>query len=97
MTWREGVLVVALVFVSGQLDGPVGKLETEGIPAFAPPTLRYPTSLQYQYRAKLIEIITHRQTGVTAADDDRLNLLYVSVINQRLSFHESCGVVNPLN
>lgn len=76
MTGREAVRIVALVFVPGQLNSPVGELEAEGIPAFtAPAFTHFATFEDHMFSPKLTEIITHGQAGVTAADDDRINLL----------------------
>ena len=42
----------------------------------------------------LTEKVAHGQTGVAAADDDRLNVLYVSSHKPAPLFHESLCVVN---
>ena len=74
-TRRESLWIGALVFVAGQFDRPVGKLEAERIPPLAAPTLTYSRSFEdHMLSPKSTEVITHRQTGMTAAYDDRIDL-----------------------
>src|SRR4030095_1627852 len=76
VTGREGVRIVASVFVPGQLNSPVGELEAEGIPAFTAPPFTHSAPFENHMLApSLTEIVTHGEAGVTAADDNRTNLL----------------------
>src|SRR5579863_7081680 len=53
-----------------QPDRPVGKLESEAVPAFRPPTFGDPRSLKHEMRsAALGQHVAHRQSGVTTAHD----------------------------
>jgi hypothetical protein len=75
-TRREGVWIIALIFVAGQFDGPVGELKAEGNPAFTAPTFTHSAAFEdHMLPPSLTEIVTHGEAGVTAADDNRINLL----------------------
>src|SRR3989304_750591 len=75
-TGREGVWIVRLILESGCLNGPVGKLKAEGIPAFAAPTFAHSAPFEnYMFSSQRTERIAHCEAGVTAADDDGINLL----------------------
>ena len=49
------------------------------VPAFATPTFTHSAPFEdHMFSPKLAERIAHGQTGVATADDDCLNVLYVS-------------------
>jgi hypothetical protein len=71
----KAVGIVSLIFVAGQLDGPVGKLKMERVPAFTDPALTHSSPLDnHMFDTALTEKITHRQAGVASADDDCIDL-----------------------
>ena len=63
----KAVGIVGLIFMAGQLDGRVGKLKMERVPALADPALTHPSPLDnHMFESALAEEITHRQAGVAS-------------------------------
>src|SRR6266700_6808325 len=65
---REGTI--------GKLHRPVGKLESETVPAFAAPALGDAAPLEHEMRpAAAAEHVAHGETGLAAADDQGFDML----------------------
>ena len=73
---HETIRIVAIVCVSWQRHGPVGKLESQRVPSFAPPPLGDSPSLQeYVLSSQLAEVVAHGQPRLPSANDHRFNVI----------------------
>src|SRR5262245_516632 len=71
---RKCIGIVMREWEVRQPHRPVGKLETQAVPAFAAPALGDAVTLQHEMRkAALFQPVTHGEPGLAAADDERLD------------------------
>ena len=71
----EPLRIGPLICVARQLQGPVRELEAKGIPSLGPPALTDPPALEDEVvAALLLQHPTHREPGLTSADDNNVLL-----------------------
>jgi hypothetical protein len=71
------IRIVAVVVKPGKLRRPIGRQQRDRIPSFIAPALSDIATLQdHVLDAAFLEAIAHGQTGVTAADHDRVDAVH---------------------
>ena len=74
---REPIRLIACIDLARKRKAPIGKLEAQRIPALRAPALSHASPLEHQvFAASLRKVIAHREAGLAAADDHRLDLLH---------------------
>src|SRR5262245_5211039 len=71
---RKCIGIVMREWEVRQPHRPVGKLETQAVPAFAAPALGNAMTLQHEMsKAALFQPVAHREPGLAATDHQRLD------------------------